>query len=193
MLVDLGLLTQSELEATIVTEFNPIRCGFKGGDPLWVNDCLNIGVNPKTLIATLRAKFQALGGVIYEHTEFKSAVVCHDGVAATVVAASHAPAGVGDTNRPNALAQQQRQQQRQRPQQERPGQGVLERIGSGQQQASRQDKPLHNGSSGSTQEAVADGQKKGPRQVSARLLLDCMGELHWQHTLVCILQWHRPS
>ncbi len=30
-LVDLGLLTEAELEAAIVTEFNPIRVGFKGG------------------------------------------------------------------------------------------------------------------------------------------------------------------
>lgn len=67
VLVELGLLTQAELEAAIVSEFNPIRVGFKGGaEPLTIDNVLNIGVCPKTLIATMRAKFEVLGGVIYE-------------------------------------------------------------------------------------------------------------------------------
>eukprot|EP00775_Hariotina_reticulata_P005190 gene5190-5428_t len=73
VLVQLGLLTEQELESTIVTEFNPVRVGFRGSaEPMWVNDCLNLGVSPKTLIAHLRAKFEVLGGVVYEHTAFKA-------------------------------------------------------------------------------------------------------------------------
>jgi hypothetical protein len=104
----MGLLSQAELEAAIVSEFNPIRVGFKGGaEPLTINNVLNIGVCPKTLISTLRARFEVLGGVIYEHTAFKSAVVCADGVVVSLMNAAAAPANVGDTNRPNALQQEQ--------------------------------------------------------------------------------------
>jgi hypothetical protein len=31
----MGLLSQAELDAAIVSDFNPVRVGFKGGDPLW--------------------------------------------------------------------------------------------------------------------------------------------------------------
>jgi hypothetical protein len=104
----MGLLTQAELNAAVKSEFNPIRVGFKGGaEPLTINNVLNIGVCPKTLISTLRARFEVLGGVIYEHTAFKSAVVCADGVVVSLMNAAAAPADVGDTNRPNALQQEQ--------------------------------------------------------------------------------------
>lgn len=54
VLVDLGLLTQPELEGAIVSEFNPIRVDFKGSpQPLTVDNVLNIGVCPKTLIAAM--------------------------------------------------------------------------------------------------------------------------------------------
>lgn len=110
VLVDLGLLTQAELEAAIVSEFNPIQVGFKGGaKPLTINNVLNIGVCPKTLIATMRAKFEVLGGVIYEHTAFKSGVVGSDGVVVNLMNAAGAPADVGDTNRPNAMQHQEQQ------------------------------------------------------------------------------------
>jgi len=104
----MGLLTPAELKSAIVSEFNPISVGFKGGsEPLSINNVLNIGVCPKTLIATLRARFEVLGGAIYEHTAFKSAVVGSDGVIVSLVNAAGAPADVGDTNRPNALQQEQ--------------------------------------------------------------------------------------
>lgn len=39
---------QAELEAAIVTEWNPMRVGFVGQrDDLWVDDVLNIGVDPR--------------------------------------------------------------------------------------------------------------------------------------------------
>jgi hypothetical protein len=108
VLVDMGLLTQEELEAAIISEFNPIRVGFKGAaEPLTINNVLNIGVCPKTLIATMRAKFEVLGGVIYEHTAFKSGVVGTDGVVVSLMNAAGAPADVGDTNRPNAMQHEQ--------------------------------------------------------------------------------------
>ena len=41
-----GLVSSAELEAAIVTEFNPIRVGFAGGPDMWVRDILNLGVHP---------------------------------------------------------------------------------------------------------------------------------------------------
>lgn len=56
-----GLLTEAELESCIVSEFNPVRSGFfdasrpgPQGD-LWVNDCLNLGVCPRSLIQVWQA------------------------------------------------------------------------------------------------------------------------------------------
>lgn len=86
------------------------RVGFKGGaEPLAVNNVLNLGVCPKTLIALMRSHFEVLGGVVFEQTAFKSAVVCSDGVVVSLLNAASSPAGVGDTNRPNALQRQQQQ------------------------------------------------------------------------------------
>ena len=42
-----GLITASEIEQAVVTEFNPTRIGFKGSKDIWVNDVLNIGVSPR--------------------------------------------------------------------------------------------------------------------------------------------------
>ena len=43
-----GLLSWEEVEACIVTHFNPVRVGVHGMEQdLWVNDCLNLGVSPR--------------------------------------------------------------------------------------------------------------------------------------------------
>ena len=102
-LVEAGLLTAAELEDAITSEFNPVRVGFAGGADLWVNDCLNIGVSPRKLLAAARARLEALGGVVYEHTEFKGAAVHPDGVEIAVAPARGAPLQLGDANRPTAV------------------------------------------------------------------------------------------
>ena len=79
-LVELGLLTASQLETAIATIYNPARVGFRGGKDLWVRDILNIGVDPIYLLATLKQKFLADGGKILEQTKFNSATVYDDGV-----------------------------------------------------------------------------------------------------------------
>lgn len=85
----LGLLTPAELAGCIQSEYNPVRVGFKDGQDLWVDDCLNVGVCPRQLIALLRERFEGAGGVVLEHAAFKAAevsccdtrwcVVCGDG------------------------------------------------------------------------------------------------------------------
>lgn len=42
---------------------------------IWVRDCLNLGVHPRSLLDMLRRKFVGAGGVIYENTAFKGAAI----------------------------------------------------------------------------------------------------------------------
>ena len=39
-------------EQVIGIEFNPVRCGFAGGEDVWLTDVLNVGVKPEVRIAT---------------------------------------------------------------------------------------------------------------------------------------------
>ncbi len=79
-LLELELLTQSELEDIIYTEYNPARISFHQGYELWVKDILNIGVSPKLLIAKIKEKFIRWGGKVLEKTAFESAIVSDTGV-----------------------------------------------------------------------------------------------------------------
>jgi lycopene cyclase CruP len=76
----LGLLNQEELESAIASEYNPARVAFTGGADVWVRDVLNVGVNPLYLLETLKQKFLAAGGMLFEETPFLSATVHPDGV-----------------------------------------------------------------------------------------------------------------
>ena len=78
--VALGLLTDAELATAIATDYNPARIQFHGGPALWVNDVLNIGVDPVYLLARLKQRFLDAGGQLYEKTPFEQAEVHPDGV-----------------------------------------------------------------------------------------------------------------
>jgi lycopene cyclase CruP len=78
--VQLGLLTDTELEKAIATEYNPARVGFHNGVEVWVQDVLNIGVDPVYLLETLKQRFLAAGGKLFENTPFDEVVVHPDGV-----------------------------------------------------------------------------------------------------------------
>ncbi|MGJ5634165.1 FAD-binding oxidoreductase [Nostoc sp. CALU 1950] len=78
--VELNLLTEEELESAIATQYNPARVSFAGGTEVWVEDVLNIGVDPVYLLATLKTRFLAAGGKLLENTPFTEAVVHPDGV-----------------------------------------------------------------------------------------------------------------
>jgi lycopene cyclase CruP len=79
-LVKLDLLTPSELEQAIATEYNPARIGFHKGVELWVEDVLNIGVDPVYLLDTLKTKFLSAGGKLLEQTAFERAIVHPNGI-----------------------------------------------------------------------------------------------------------------
>ncbi|ARV60056.1 FAD-dependent oxidoreductase [Nostocales cyanobacterium HT-58-2] len=78
--LELNLLTDAELEQVIATEYNPARVSFLGGAEVWVSDVLNIGVDPVYLLETLKQRFLAVGGKLFEKTPFTQAVVHPDGV-----------------------------------------------------------------------------------------------------------------
>ena len=80
VLVELGLLTEAELEGAIATQYNPACIRFLDGVELQVNDVLNIGIDPIYLLDTLKTKFLAAGGQLFEHTAFETATVHPDGV-----------------------------------------------------------------------------------------------------------------
>ncbi|OUL28221.1 FAD-dependent oxidoreductase [Nostoc sp. 106C] len=78
--LELNLLTNEELEQAIATEYNPARVSFQGGTEVWVEDVLNIGVDPVYLLATLKTRFLAAGGELWENTPLSEAVVHPNGV-----------------------------------------------------------------------------------------------------------------
>lgn len=81
VLVELELLTDLQLETAIASEFNPNRIQFMGGPPVWVEDVLNVGVDPVFLLDALKTRFLDVGGHLQEQTAFSNVVVHPDGVA----------------------------------------------------------------------------------------------------------------
>jgi lycopene cyclase CruP len=80
VLSEVGLLSEAQVEAAIASTYNPARIQFRGHDPVWVEDVLNVGVDPVTLLDTLKAKFLAAGGQLFENSAFAGAWVHPDGV-----------------------------------------------------------------------------------------------------------------
>lgn len=78
--VALGLLTEAELQQAIASEYNPARISFYQGPDFWVKDVLNLGVDPVFLLATLKERFLAAGGQLFEQTPFESVMVHPNGV-----------------------------------------------------------------------------------------------------------------
>lgn len=78
--LDLNLLTETELDDAIVTEYNPARISFPNSPDIWVKDVLNIGVDPVYLLETIKNKFINSGGKLLENTPFERATIHPDGV-----------------------------------------------------------------------------------------------------------------
>jgi lycopene cyclase CruP len=81
VLVELELLSESELTTAIATEYNPARIAFPNQPDIWVRDVLNIGVDPVYLLATLKAKFLEHGGKLLEYTSCDRVTIHPNGVA----------------------------------------------------------------------------------------------------------------
>ncbi len=80
VLVELELLSESELTTAIATEYNPARISFPNQPDIWVRDVLNIGVDPVYLLATLKAKFLEHGGKLLEYTSCDRVTIHPNGV-----------------------------------------------------------------------------------------------------------------
>ena len=78
--LELDLLCESELEQAIATQYNPARISFFDGPDFWIQDVLNIGIDPVFLLDTLKSKFLEAGGQLYEKTAFEGAGIHPDGV-----------------------------------------------------------------------------------------------------------------
>lgn len=74
-MIELGVISSSDLAAVIGIEFNPMRCGFPGGDDVWLSDVLNVGVRPAALLDAARRRFEEAGGVVFERSPLQSATV----------------------------------------------------------------------------------------------------------------------
>ena len=111
-LVRAGLLSLEDLEEVIISEFNPNRVTFKGGEDVWVNDILNVGVAPDKLVEKMKGSFLAAGGEVRELCEFRSATVYDDLAVLKVKDAQPTKAAKSegayledmvDVNKPNAV------------------------------------------------------------------------------------------
>jgi lycopene cyclase CruP len=84
VLVEMELLSETELANAIATEYNPARISFPNTPDIWVRDVLNIGVDPVYLLATLKAKFLECGGKLLEFTSCDRVKIHPNGVAIDV-------------------------------------------------------------------------------------------------------------
>lgn len=76
--IELGLMSEAELEQAIATQFNPVRVSFS--EDIFVKDVLNIGVDPVYLLETLKQFFLRNGGNLIENTPFESIEIYQNGV-----------------------------------------------------------------------------------------------------------------
>jgi lycopene cyclase CruP len=84
VLVEMELLSETELANAIATEYNPARISFPNTPDIWVRDVLNIGVDPVYLLATLKANFLECGGKLLEFTSCDRVTIHPNGVAIDV-------------------------------------------------------------------------------------------------------------
>ncbi|KAI3803567.1 hypothetical protein L1987_31723 [Smallanthus sonchifolius] len=77
-LVEVGILTEDDIEQATTSVFNPNRCGFESKGEIWVSNILNLGVSPAKLIDIMRERFTSLGGVIFEGYSVSSINVYQD-------------------------------------------------------------------------------------------------------------------
>ena len=78
--LELDLLSPTELQSAIATEFAAARLSFHESYEFWVREVLNIGVEPVFLLAILKDKFLAAGGILWENCLFQEAIVHEEGV-----------------------------------------------------------------------------------------------------------------
>uniref|UniRef100_A0A0E0ELK8 Uncharacterized protein n=1 Tax=Oryza meridionalis TaxID=40149 RepID=A0A0E0ELK8_9ORYZ len=76
-LVEVGILSEEEMEQIISSDFNPSRCAFESKGEIWVENILNLGISPAKLVDIMKERFVSSGGVIFEGKSLSSISV-HD-------------------------------------------------------------------------------------------------------------------
>ncbi|XP_012702500.1 uncharacterized protein LOC101779251 [Setaria italica] len=77
-IVEIGILSEAELEQIISSDFNPNRCGFEDKGEIWVENILNLGISPAKLVETMKERFISSGGTIFEGKSLSSIYVYDD-------------------------------------------------------------------------------------------------------------------
>ena len=62
--VDLGVLTQQEIDEAIAVEFNPVRIALAGSEIIETRDILNCGVSPRVVLQFVKQRFLQMGGCV---------------------------------------------------------------------------------------------------------------------------------
>ena len=98
--VEAGVLSESEVEAAVRSEFNPVRAGFHQEDAtgghVEVNDILNVGVSPEALVCAARQRFEREGGLVLEDFALAGVDSCSDGVMLRRKGGGRTGAGAGE-------------------------------------------------------------------------------------------------
>uniref|UniRef100_A0A0E0IBZ9 Uncharacterized protein n=1 Tax=Oryza nivara TaxID=4536 RepID=A0A0E0IBZ9_ORYNI len=76
-LVEVGILSEEEIEQIISSDFNPTRCAFESKGEIWVENILNLGISPAKLVEIMKERFVSSGGAIFEGKSLSSISV-HD-------------------------------------------------------------------------------------------------------------------
>jgi len=77
-IVEIGILSQADLEQIISSDFNPNRCGFEDKGEIWVENILNLGISPAKLVEIMKERFVSSGGAIFEGKSLSSIYVYDD-------------------------------------------------------------------------------------------------------------------
>ncbi|KAL6862435.1 hypothetical protein ACP4OV_016776 [Aristida adscensionis] len=76
-IVEIGILSEAEVEQIISSDFNPNRCGFENKGEIWVENILHLGISPAKLVEIMKERFISSGGTIFEGKSLSSILV-HD-------------------------------------------------------------------------------------------------------------------
>ncbi|KAJ3677461.1 hypothetical protein LUZ60_003185 [Juncus effusus] len=77
-LVQIGVLSEEEIDYVITSEFNPNRCGFENKGEIWVENILNLGVSPAKLLEVVKKRFISLGGKLFEGRSLENISIYDD-------------------------------------------------------------------------------------------------------------------
>ncbi|CAM0909069.1 unnamed protein product [Alopecurus aequalis] len=79
-IVEVGILSEEEVEQIISSDFNPNRCAFENKGEIWMENILHLGISPAKLVEIMKERFISSGGAIFEGKSLSSISV-HDDLA----------------------------------------------------------------------------------------------------------------